>query len=151
MCNVHPKCKACSFSNGSYQEIWSKKLDNAINTLSIGKNEAIYLHSNDQLHYRKKALLHVDASIIPPKIGLIQNNDIVNINNCPLHLKSINKLIEIIKYSLPHFDKFPLKYILFNENAIVLVIKDHYNKLPKYIELTKEYLLKVIFLTYIYI
>jgi len=137
MCNVHPKCKACSFSNGSYQEIWSKKLDKAINTLSIGKNEAIYLHSNDQLHYRKKALLHVDASIIPPKIGLIQNNDIVNINNCPLHLKSINKLIEIIKYSLPHFDKFPLKYILFNENAIVLVIKDHYNKLPKYIELTK--------------
>ena len=138
MCNVHPKCKACSFSNGSYQEIWSKKLDKAISILSIDKYGSITLHPHDQLHYRKKSLLHVDSSIIPPKIGLIQNNDVVNINHCPLHLQSINDLIEIIKYSLPHFDKFPLKYILFNDDAIVLVIKDHYNKLSEYIELAKE-------------
>lgn len=138
MCNIHHKCNACSFSNGTYQEIWSKKLDNAINILSIDKNESITLHPHDQLHYRKKSLLHVDSSIIPPKIGLIQNNDVVNINNCPLHIQSINELIEITKYSLPHFDKFPLKYILFNDTAIVLVIKDHYNKLPQYIELAKD-------------
>ncbi|MDD3630085.1 MAG: hypothetical protein PHF55_03535 [Bacteroidales bacterium] len=138
MCNVHPNCHACSFSYGTYREIWSKKLDKAINILSIDKNESITLHPLNQLHYRKKSLLHVDSTIIPPKIGLIQNNDVVNINNCPLHSQSINELIEITKYSLPHFDKFPLKYILFNDMAIVLVIKDHYNKLPKYIELTKD-------------
>ncbi|MDI3545664.1 MAG: rRNA (uracil1939-C5)-methyltransferase [Rikenellaceae bacterium] len=138
MCNVHPNCHACSFSYGTYREIWSKKLDKAINILSIDKNKSITLHPNDQWHYRKKSLLHVDSTIIPPKIGLIQNNDVININNCPLHSQSINELIEITKYSLPHFDKFPLKYILFNDMAIVLVIKDHYNKLPKYIELTKD-------------
>lgn len=138
MCNVHPNCHACSFSYGTYREIWSKKLDKAINILSIDKNKSITLHPLNQLHYRKKSLLHVDSTIIPPKIGLIQNNDVVNINNCPLHSQSINELIEITKYSLPHFDKFPLKYILFNDMAIVLVIKDHYNKLPKYIELTKD-------------
>jgi len=140
MCNVHPNCHACSFSYGTYREIWSKKLDKAINILSIDKNKSITLHPNDQWHYRKKSLLHVDSTIIPPKIGLIQNNDVININNCPLHSQSINELIEITKYSLPHFDKFPLKYILFNDMAIVLVIKDHYNKLPKYIELTKDIL-----------
>jgi len=95
MCNVHPNCHACSFSYGTYREIWSKKLDKAINILSIDKNKSITLHPNDQWHYRKKSLLHVDSTIIPPKIGLIQNNDVVNINNCPLHSQSINELIEI--------------------------------------------------------
>lgn len=145
MCFIHPKCKACLYSTRKYEDIWHNKVDKTINLLEIDKNELISLHPFDQLQYRKKALLHVDSTIIPAKIGLIQHNDIINVNQCPLHLQYINEKIEIIKYSLPPYNKFPLKYILFNDNAIVLVLKDHYKTLPQYIELTQKIFSKEVF------
>jgi 23S rRNA (uracil1939-C5)-methyltransferase len=145
MCSLHPKCQACLYSTGKYENIWHNKVHKTINLLEIFENELITLHPYDQLQYRKKVLLHVDSSIIPAKIGLIQHNEIININQCPLHRQNINEKIEIIKYSLPLYKKFPLKYILFNDNAIVLVLKDHYKNLSKYIELTQKIFPKEIF------
>jgi 23S rRNA (uracil1939-C5)-methyltransferase len=139
MCTIHPKCGACLYSTATYNNIWKTKINTAIKNLKpfVSNNVPIIMHPKDVLRYRKKILLHVKSAIIPPKIGLIQKSDIVNIDLCPLQPEAINKKIDIIKYSLPQYDKFPLQYISFNNETVILVLKDHHSHLARYLDTTK--------------
>lgn len=58
------------------------------------------------------------------KLGMTQNDEVLEIPSCPIHTEEINEFAREFKKILPPYEHFPLAYVHFAQKQITLIIKD---------------------------
>ena len=58
------------------------------------------------------------------KIGMTQQDEILEIPTCPIHTEEVNEFVRVLKPLLPSYQEFPLAYLYIAQKQITFILKD---------------------------
>lgn len=128
----HLPCNACALKSLSYQESLRHKRDfvfKYIGNLTGEIQLPCFISGNTA--YRNKAVLHAEYQD-GWALGVIQNEQVLDIDTCPVHAEMVNTVAVLLKKSLPPFEKFPLHCVAVSGTHLVLVLKTGFREIEQY-------------------
>lgn len=128
------ECNSCKYKDLDYSETLIRKTNFLKNKLADYKDYITgieFASENEIINYRKKVVLTCGFSENEWKIGLYSNKNIVEIPDCKIQNTIVNKAVNLVKASLPSYSEFPLKYYVQNNEAVCLVVKSKFKKIPE--------------------
>lgn len=122
-------CPGCGYKNRTYAEVFEQKVNFAKQKLSKWDYfiESFQDQPKEIIHYRRKVTLHA-RFFETWNIGLLKNDNIINIPHCPIQAQIINESIALALHFFPDYKYFPLIYWVQSNQQIVWVLKT--NQLP---------------------
>lgn len=91
--------------------------------LSLDKVELYPALPDEQLHYRKKTLLHTEFINNSYEFGFIHQKKFYPLLVCHLHDLQINSHLENLRIALAKLPFLPIKFLLIHRNQLLLVLK----------------------------
>lgn len=120
------RCRGCKHREWSMGESLAQKLSFVQNTLKpwIEVIEPVQsVEESNRWGYRTKTTLSANFNGSYWGFGMWSRDELIAIPNCPIHSKSTNSILRIIRESIPKSSTFPLAYVVLSSAQIVLVIK----------------------------
>lgn len=117
-------CRACSHRQDTKEISEQKKLAVLEKILAswLGELEPVHGVSNDKRwHYRGRACLRAEVISGAWSFGLLQDEEILAIPNCPLHSKRVNQIFDCLRDQIPI--DLPLVFVVVNDVFVSLVFK----------------------------
>ncbi len=115
-------CRACRYKSDSYASSWESKQDwNRKHLLPWESRLGAGKPSLMQIRYRDRVLLHVEEGEAGYRFGLLQDEAVLEIPDCPLHTERQNQSLQWLRSALPR--GLPLRFVFSNRELLTLVLK----------------------------
>ena len=119
-----PLCRTCPQKDFSQEQSREQKESWLQKALSPWAQKIKPLRtSSKRWGYRNKVCLRAQYEE-GWKLGMTQNDEVLEIPTCPIHTEEINQFAGEFKKILPPYEHFPLAYIHIAQKQITLIIKD---------------------------
>jgi tRNA/tmRNA/rRNA uracil-C5-methylase (TrmA/RlmC/RlmD family) len=127
--NTFPKgcvkeCPACKHRDWSIEDSLNQKLKFLSHKLLNWTDliDPVRTVSNEKRWgYRNKTVLNAHWNGIEWQFGMITNDNLIPIPDCPVHAPIVRDALKILSKSLPSYKDFPLSYIVQSSAQIVLI------------------------------
>lgn len=133
--NCQYSCKACRYKAvPHHQSLVSKKEFVQAHLPFLPQTEELprYL---DTVNYRNKAIIHAQYTSKKWVLGMIQDETVIDIPDCPIHQSYINASCQILRETLAPAEVFPLHCIVFSGKHIVFVLKVSFHRIEEFASL----------------
>jgi tRNA/tmRNA/rRNA uracil-C5-methylase (TrmA/RlmC/RlmD family) len=120
------KCPGCAHRYLTREQSLTQKEKWLKNKLTEWKSKFIPIHSvdeNSRWGYRNKVCLSAQWEHDNWQFGLIKNETVIPIHDCPVHTRQIGDAVSLFSSSLPPAAIFPLAYFVQTGSQITLVVK----------------------------
>jgi tRNA/tmRNA/rRNA uracil-C5-methylase (TrmA/RlmC/RlmD family) len=124
-------CPGCAHKHLTREQSLAQKEKWLKNKLSAWETKFIPIHSvgeKSRWSYRNKICLSTRWKHENWQFGLIKNETIIPIHDCPVHTRQICEAVSLFSSSLPPAPIFPLAYFVQTGSQITLVVKS--KKIP---------------------
>lgn len=127
-CPYFEKCGGCSLQHLSYEDTKKFKIDKIKNLLEQNKlnvKNINFIENKNDFYYRNKIEIKIENS----KLGFYQNktHDLVEINECIITKKSINKVINLLLKSGLENAKVTIRSNYNDELLLIIDTNDNFN------------------------
>jgi len=125
------QCPGCAHKSFTQDQSLAQKEKWLKNNLAEWKAKLEPIQSVDEISrwgYRNKVCLSSQWKSGKWYFGLIKNEAVIPIHDCPVHTKQIHEAVSLFSSLLPSSALFPLAYFVQTGNQITLVVKS--NQMP---------------------